>query len=113
MTEHNWEHVARVLYEAVLQMRQSRGIHVDDVDIILDAMETYEESADITGAVMMWRVNHHKSVTPYYVVTCRQCNTGDIRLPDINSARMWCKTHLCSSPRHRPVVEPAVAGHEE
>lgn len=95
MQEVNWEEIARDLYEALNQTRHTRGVDVGDADIILPAMEKYEAASQCPVRTMMWRVNWHHSVNPYWIVTCRDCTGPEIRLPNVEMARKWCSNHRC------------------
>lgn len=100
MTKSEWENISRDLYEALMQMRHSRGIDIGDFDIVLDAMERYEAATNHPSDTMMWRANWHKSVKPYWVVTCRSCRIGEVRLPNVEIARRWCVHHSCEDVIH-------------
>lgn len=113
MEQHDWEVIARDLYEALMQNRHSRGIHMDDFDIILDAMEKYENAAGFKPELMMWRVNYHKSMKSYWVVSCRSCNVPDTKLPTVEIARKWCRHHVCEPTRLRLADEQEAAALEE
>lgn len=106
------EEVATKLYEALLQMRHSRGIHVDDSDIVLGAMEHYEKMHGINPNTKMWRVTFHKSDKPYWIATCNQCDVGQVKLPMASSARRWCRQHECEPILQRHEGEPIDAAHE-
>lgn len=112
MAQSKWEKISRDLYEALMQMRHSRGIDINDFDIVLDAMERYEAATNHPSDTMMWRANWHKSVKPYWVVTCRLCRVGEVRLPNVEIARKWCVQHSCEDFSHL-ADEPEAAALEE
>lgn len=95
MEQPNWEEVSRTLYEALMQMRHSRGIHMDDFDLVLGAMETYESMADIKACTKMWRENYHPSMPTFWVATCMWCEIGEFKLDTVEAARKWCRDHEC------------------
>ena len=44
-TENNrWRIIATELYAAVEQMKKRRGVDMDDVDLVFDALEAYEQA---------------------------------------------------------------------
>lgn len=97
MTQLNHEEVSLRLYEALMQMRHSRGIDIKDFDIILDAMEGCEEFYSLNPSVKMWRVTFHESDKPYWVATCSRCDVGEVKLPMADIARRWCRQHECET----------------
>lgn len=39
----NHKEIAEKLYLALIQMKQRRGVHIDDIDTVLDALGMWEE----------------------------------------------------------------------
>jgi hypothetical protein len=97
MEQPNWQEIARDLYEALMQNRHTRGLHLDDAEFILDATERYEQLAGVNTSTMMWRVNYHPSDRPHWITACRVCDADQAHLPTIELARQWCKDHQCIS----------------
>jgi hypothetical protein len=42
MNEKDYKEVAQDLYLALIQMKKRRGVHMDDIDLVFDALEKYE-----------------------------------------------------------------------
>jgi hypothetical protein len=95
MAPTDWKSIAQVLYEALMQMRKSRGIIQDDLDLMDEAFSLYEKNAFFNPNVMMWRVKYHRNDTGFYQTGCFQCDVTEMRLEDLESARKWCKEHQC------------------
>lgn len=97
MRKTDWEGIARTLYEALMQMRKSRGILEDDVDIMEEAFSAYEKNAFFNPNIMYWRVRYHRSDEAYYQAGCFECDGADMHLETLNDARKWAKEHKCKT----------------
>lgn len=42
MNENSYKEVAQDLYLALIQMKKRRGVHMDDIDVVFNALEKYE-----------------------------------------------------------------------
>lgn len=43
-----WPRVAKQLYTALLQMKRRRGIHIEDADLVLDAIDAYQDMTKVS-----------------------------------------------------------------
>ena len=93
----DWQSIALTLYEALMQMRKSRGILQDDLDLMEEAFASYEKNAFFNPNVMYWRVRYHKNDEPHYVAGCFNCEAGEVRLNTLEDARKWAKEHECKT----------------
>ena len=97
MRQTDWEGIARTLYEALMQMRKSRGILQEDMDLMDDAFSAYEKNAFFNPSVMYWRVRYHKTDVEYYQGICFECDGAELRMRTIEDARRWAKEHKCET----------------
>lgn len=104
-----WQEMARDLYEALLQMKHSRGVDMGDIELVMDAKEKYEEMSGTDTKTIMWLVKFHNSEKGFWKVACLMCDAKQVSVAAVEFARRWRAQHECVSRE----AAPADAEHEE